>query len=343
MTRKTAAVGLLLLAGVVACGQACPAVAVVIAETVVIHRVPQLIPEPAAEAALVNRLLEYGLDVLDLGHVQLLRATEDGVRDLEYLVKRALVGETAAIRFLAVSDEAAADILVVGEAISTVTASEALAFPGQPPVEDGRAQVEVRAIEVRTGRVLAGAVLHAGGVDPFAELAGKRSLARAGDKIACPVAQAIAESYPAVSQCFRGCAPPAPTFGVLSFELRGPTELRGMDVSHLLTAATERALSERGCATAKAFAGDYILTGAITDWNEVKTPAFNMPGLAWLWQDVEVRLMVEVRVLDVSTMEFATYEVRVNVRGGEIFGLRFGTSPEDIARAAAAAIASRVK
>ncbi len=36
------------------------------------------------------------------------------------------------------------------------------------------------------------------------------------------------------------------------------------------------------------------------------------------------------------------YEITVNVAGIEIFGFRFGTSPQDIARAVAREIAGRV-
>ncbi|MCR4392719.1 MAG: hypothetical protein NUV94_08215, partial [Candidatus Acetothermia bacterium] len=51
---------------------------------------------------------------------------------------------------------------------------------------------------------------------------------------------------------------------------------------------------------------------------------------------------VDVQVLDLATAEFEAYAVTVNVTGIEIFGLRFGASPQDVARAVAKEIASRL-
>lgn len=127
--------------------QACPTVAVVIPETVIIERIPRPIPDPAAETAIIREFLNYGFNVVDLPHVKLLRATPDGLKEVEDLAKRAFAGDLVAIRKLAARDGVAVDVLVVGEAVSTVTVFEALQIPGRQQVQDGRARVEVRAIE----------------------------------------------------------------------------------------------------------------------------------------------------------------------------------------------------
>jgi len=124
---------------------------VAIPETVIIQRVPRPIPDPAAETAVIRGFLKYGITVVDLAHIRLLRATADGLAKTEDLARRALAGDSVAIRELAGRNGAAADILVVGEAVSTVEVLEALRIPGQPRVQDGRSRVEVRAIKVATG------------------------------------------------------------------------------------------------------------------------------------------------------------------------------------------------
>ncbi len=342
MARWVASAAFLLFAGLVGLGQACPTVAVVIPETVIIERIPRPIPDPAAETAIIKHFLSYRFNVVDLVHIRVLRATPAGMGDLERQVKQALAGDTTAIRALAARNGVAADILVVGEAVSTVTVFEALRIPGQPRLQDGRARVEVRAVEVSTGRILAAEALHTGGVDFSAELAGKKSLERAGDKIACTLARAITQRYPYPTRCFKDCTPSAPTFGALDFENRSGVWIRNVDIGRLFATATETALSERGCRTARAMAADYLVEGIITDWKEIVTPTIDLPLLNLLFHGVMVWVTVDVRVLDVATAEFQAFEVMVNVSGLEIFGLRFGASPRDIARAVADQIAARV-
>jgi hypothetical protein len=336
------AVGFLLLAWSLAFGQPCPTVAVFIPEVVIIGVVPRPIPDPAAETAIIELFLSYGFNVVDLIHVARLRTTPDGLARTGDLARRALAGDQVAIRELAVTGGAAADILVVGEAVSTVTVFEALIIPGQPRVQDARARVEVRAIEVRTGRIIAADAIHTGGIDFSAELAGKKSLERGGDKIACRLARSIAQRYPFPTRCFRICPLPTPTFGALPFENRSPVRVRGLDLGQLFATTTETALSERGCRTARAMAADYTVSGTITDWKEIRTAYINLPVLDQLFRGIAAWVTVDVQVLDLATAEFRAHAITVNVAGIEIFGFRFGASPQDIARAVAREIASRV-
>ena len=343
MARRVAvAAGLLLLTSLWTFGQTCPTVAVVIPETVIIQRVPRPIPDPAAETAVIRGFLKYGITVVDLAHIRLLRATADGLAKTEDLARRALAGDPVAIRELAGRNGVAADILVVGEAVSTVEVLEALRIPGQPRVQDGRARVEVRAIEVATGRILAADALHTGGVDFSAELAGKKSLERAGDKIACRLAQSIAQKYPLTTRCFTGCSVPDLTFGALPFANESGVRVGGVDLGQLFATTTETALSERGCKTAQALTADYVVTGTITDWREIRTAYINLPLLDVLFRAIASWVTVDVRVLDLATGEFQGHEITVNVSGIEIFGFRFGASPQDIARAVAKEVANRV-
>lgn len=109
-------------------------------------------------------------------------------------------------------------------------------------------------------------------------------------------------------------------------------------MGQLLATTMETSLSERGCTTAQILAADLVVTGVITDWKEIETPAFNVPGLDWVWCGVAVWMTVDVRVLALHTAEFKAHQVTVNFTGVEIVGIRFGASPQDVARK----IASRV-
>jgi ribosomal protein L16/L10AE len=345
MTKSSIAlVGMLLVVCTVtaAVSAACPTVAVIIPETVIIDRIPRPIPDPAAETALIGKLLAYHFNVVDLAHVGVLRASTTGLQQTNDLAKRAIAGDGIAIRELAARSGGTVDVLVVGEAVSTVTVFEALQVPGQARVQDGRARIEVRAIEVKTGRILASASLHTGGVDFSAALAGKKSLERAGDKIACSVATAIARAYPFSSQCFAKCTPPSPTFGVLSFAIQAPVHVRNVDLGQVFATATETALSERGCRTAKALAADYVFTGTVSDWKEISTGSIEIPFLSLFFRAIACQVTVDAQVLDLNTAEFDACEVTVEVAGVEIFGFRFGVSPRDIARAVARDIAARL-
>ena len=324
----------LLVIGSLVYSQSCPTVCVIIPETVIINRIPRPVPDPAAETAVIHHFLNYGFHVVDQAQVKFLRMTDPDI------VKRAFEGDLTAIR--ALSDRFAADVLVIGEAVSTVEVFEALQIPGRPRIQDGRARVEVRAIEARTGRILAAEAKHTGGIDFSAELAGKKSLERAGDKIACQLAQGIAQNYPFPSRCFEECQISPSTLGVLPFENQSGAWVRGLDVGQLFATTTETALSERGCKTAQVLAADFVVTGVITEWKEIATPAINIPGLDWIWRGIAAWITVDVRVLDLNTAEFKAYQVTSNISGIEIIGIRFGCSLQDLARAVSKQIAQRL-
>ncbi len=319
-------------------GKVCPTIAVIIPETVIIDRIPRPVPDPAAETAIIHHFLKYGFHVVDQTQVKLIRMSDPG------LIERAFEGDPTAIGELLkiVSDRFAAEVLVVGEAVSTVEVFEALQIPGRPRVQDGRARVEVRAIEASAGRILAAEAKHTGGIDFSAELAGKKSLERAGDKIACQLARGIAQSYPFPARCFKSCTSVAPTLGALPFENETPFRLRGVDMEQLLATTTETAMSERGCKTAQTLAADFVVTGVITDWKEIATPAFDIPGLDWIWRGIACWMTVDVRVLDLHTAEFTAHQVTANVSGIEIIGIRFGCSAQNLARAVSKQIAQRL-
>jgi hypothetical protein len=311
----------------------CPTVCVIIPETVIIERIPRPVPDPASETAVIKAFLSYGFHVVDQAQVKFLRMTEPE------LVEKARNGDLSAIRQL--SERFVADVLVLGEAVATVTVFEALRIPGQPQLQDGRARVEVRAIEATTGRILAADALHTGGMDFSPELAGKKSLERAGEKIACRLAKVIVQNYPALGPCFRGCSVVSPTYGALPFENRSPVWVR--DFGQLLATTVETELSKAGYKTAQALAADYIVTGVVTDWKEIRTPPLNIPWLEWVVCGIADWVTVDVRVLNLDTAEFEGFEVTVNVAGLEILGFRFGASPQDIARAVAREIAAQLK
>jgi hypothetical protein len=105
----------------------------------------------------------------------------------------------------------------------------------------------------------------------------------------------------------------------------------------------ETELSKAGYKTAQALAADYIVTGVVTDWKEIRTPPFNIPWLEWVVCGIADWVTVDVRVLNLDIAEFDGFEVTVNVAGLEILGFRFGASPQDIARAVAREIAAHLK
>lgn len=307
--------------------QPCPTVVVIIPEEVIIQRVPRQVPDPAAETAIIHAFLDYGMHVVDQRQVRAIRYSE--------AVEAAASGDQSAI--LQLSERFSADILVLGEAVSVV--EEAPGAPGQPRIQSGRARVEVRAIESRTGRIIAAEALHTGGIDLVsAELAGKRSLQQAGAKIACPLAQAISRSLP--RGCVGRCEPPGSVIGVMAF--RNESGARLHDLPDVLATMVGTALSKQGYATAHAMAGDYIVTGSITEYKELLSPAFNIPGLNWLWRTGTCWMTVDVQVFDLETAEMKAYEVAVNATGIEILGIRFGFSSRNLARKASQLIAVRI-
>jgi len=313
----------LLLGGFLAFGQACPTVCVIIPEEVRCV-VPRPVPDPAAETAIIQRFISYGFRVVDQDQISALRYSE--------LVQAAIDGDQRAVQQLSTQMSArfAADILVIGEAFA-----EGTQVPGLFAIQSARARVEIRAIRTSTGEILAADALHTGGIDlATCELAGKKALQRAGEEIACRFAQAIARRLPA------GCPPNLPRTCPVTSKT-GVTRFDG-DRSGAFTTIVETALSEHGCGIVQPMAADLILTGTITDFREVFTPAIPLPILDLLFRLGTAWTTVDVRVFDLSTSEVRAYRVTASVSGFEILGIRFGFSQQDLARAVGREIANRV-
>jgi len=313
------------LISVIGYPQSCPTICVIIPEE---DRciVPRPVPDPACETAIIRAFLSYGFHVVDYQQVKFLRMTDPAI------VGRARNGDLAAIRML--SERFAADILVLGEAYA-----EGTQVPGRFSVQAARSMAEVRVIEAASGRIIAADRVHTGGIDiGSCELAGKRALERAGAELAPRIARAIVQRFS------YGCpitipAIAPPKIGVSPFqaEVRCPS-----DFLRVLDNAVESEISSRGCRTVQPLASDFVITGAVTDYKEVFTPAIQIPGLEWIWRGVAVWVTVDVQVFDLATAEVSAHEITATVTGVEIFGLRFGASPRDIARAVAKQIASRI-
>jgi len=80
----------------------------------------------------------------------------------------------------------------------------------------------------------------------------------------------------------------------------------------------ESEISQRGCRTVQPLASDFVITGAVTDYKEVFSPALQIPGLEWIWRGVAVWVTVDVQVFDLATAELKAYEITSTVTGVEI-------------------------
>jgi len=320
------AIGVIVSSGVLALAQTCPTICVIIPETVTIHRIPQQIPDPAAETAIIHSFLEYGFHMVDQNQIRAIRYSQ--------LVANALSGQQAAL--LELSDRFAADILILGEAFAEETETA-----GELALQSARARIELRAIEAATGRILAADALHTGGIDLTMDTAAKKALERAGEKISSQLAKAIARHIP--QNCIDIDIIPSPetsTIGVTPFENQSGVWAR--DITDVLTTMVETALSNQGCKTVETMAADIVVTGTITIWKELLSPVFQIPFLDWLWKTGTSWMTVDIRVFDLHTAELQAYEITANVAGVEILGMRFGFSPQDLARKASELIAERV-
>jgi hypothetical protein len=305
---------------------ACPTVCVIIPEQVIIRLIPTPVPDPAVETAIIHAFLEYGLHVVDQTQVQLIRYSTDD------WASRAANGEAAAIAFL--SERFAADILVVGEAFAELDEQA-----GDLVLQAARARVELRAIETATGRILAAEAFHTGGIDLTLETAAKRALQRGGERVAPLLGLALKEYLPV--GCIRGKIVPEPKrIGVLSFV--NQSRRRSGTVTDLITTMLETELSQRRCPTAHAMAVDIAVTGTITEWEEILTPAIEIPVLDVLFRSGVAWMTVDVQVFDMVTADFQAYEVTVRVTGIEIFGIRFGMSTRSLVRKVCDGIADRI-
>ena len=300
--------------------QVCPTVCVIIPEE---DRciVPRPVPDPACETAIIRAFLSYGFHVVDQQQVKFLRMTDPEI------IERACNGDLTAIRML--SERFAADILVLGEAYA-----EGTQVPGRLSVQAARSMAEARVIEAATGRILAADRVHTGGIDiGSCEIAGKRALERAGVDLAPRLARAILQHTP--PGCSINIPPPEPPkIGVIAFQ----TEVScPSNFLRVLDNAVESEISQRGCRTVQPLASDFVITGAVTDYKEIFSPV-----IGDLWRGVAVWVTVDVRVFDLATAEVDAYEITTTVTGVEIFGLRFGAGPRDLARAVAKRIAGRI-
>jgi len=303
--------------------QPCPTIAVIIPEEVIIRQIPRRVPDPAAETAIIEKFTESGFHVVDPEQIRLIRYSE--------VVEKALQGDPEAI--LQLSERFSADILVLGEAVSVV---EVTGVPGQPTLQQGRARVEVRVIEAATGRILTAEARHTGGIDFTPEIAAKKSLERAGVKIACKLAQAIAAHLP--PGCFLECFLPSATYGGMPFENPVGFPVSGQELNTMV----ETALSQRGLMVSPPLAADFVVTGVVSDWSLVMSPMVRLPVLDVLFQAGVMTITIDLRVLNLDTAEFQADVITEHIEGIEIFGFRFGLNPRDLARKAAERIAERV-
>jgi hypothetical protein len=292
--------------------QSCPTVVVIIPETVTIGPLPRQVPDPAAETAIIHWFLEYGFHVVDQTQVALVRYSD--------LVKNGLAGDPASL--LQLSERFSADILVLGEAFAEENEVRGT-------IQSARARVELRAIESKTGRILAAEAYHTGGIDLTLNTAAKKALQRAGDGIACPLARKLATAMP------RQCPVKVPDkcrvkVNVATSPFENQSQLRMSGIGELFATKVSTELSEHGCATVQLMATDVVVTGVITDWNQVLTPAIPIPIFDLLFRMGTMWMTVDVQAFDLRTSELKAFQIRDMVSGIEIFGIRFGFSPQDM-------------
>lgn len=327
MTKSGIALVVMLLAACTAATAVaadCPTVVVIIPETVTINHLPRQIPDPAAETEIIHCFLEYGFIVVDQTQVAALR--------YQQLVQSGLDGDKAALAQL--SAGFSADILVLGEAFAEEN-------EGRDTIQSARARVEVRAIETATGRILAAEGYHSGGIDLTMNTAAKKALQRTGAGIACALARGIAATMP------RGCAVRVPAScesraAVAVSPFTNQSQMRMSDIGSLFATKLGTELSGHGCQTVQLMAADIVVTGVITDWIQIMTPVIPFPFLDLFFRAGTMRMTVDVQAFDLRTSEVKAYEVTEQVTGIEIFGIRFGFSPQDLVRKMSDAIATRL-
>jgi len=134
------------------------------------------IPDPAAETEIIRQLKEAGFLLVDQKQVAAVRAADE--------LRLAQAGDVKAAR--AVAQRFGADILITGEALSQWGATAGGQQYGGLTVQlvSCSARVEVRAIRVDTGEIIAAGAKHANGAAGTEELAAKTALTRAGAQVA---------------------------------------------------------------------------------------------------------------------------------------------------------------
>ena len=142
-------------------GDNVPRMMVVIPEVHIRRR----IPDPAGETEIIRRFLEVGFYVVDQKQVE-------AIRDQERVLTAVNNPQVAA----SLGAEFGADIIVIGEAFSEFAGSRG----GRV---SARARVEARAIDTRTGRILAADGKHGSGADIAEFVAAKTALRKAGAEL----------------------------------------------------------------------------------------------------------------------------------------------------------------
>jgi len=141
------------------------------------------IPDPAAETEVIRKFVENDFWVVDQAQVGEIRYKEE--------LSRALRGDSDTVT--AIGQQFDAEVLVIGEAFSQRTES-----PLQSVVRCV-ARLEVRAIRVDTGQILASYGITATGRGASEEIASKESLAEAGGKVGDYLMQEIARKWTSAS------------------------------------------------------------------------------------------------------------------------------------------------
>jgi len=109
-----------------------------------------------------------------------------------------------------------------------------------------------------------------------------------------------------------------------------------------LKTMVETALSQRGLTVAEPLAADFVVTGVVSDWNLIMSPMIRLPILGALFRAGVMTVTIDLRLLNLDTAEFQADVITESIEGIEIFGLRFGLNPRDLARKAANRIAEKV-
>ncbi|MCB0689375.1 MAG: hypothetical protein KDC53_22710 [Saprospiraceae bacterium] len=139
-----------------------PTIMVVIPEVHIARR----IPDPAGETEIIRKFAEKGFRVVDPTQIESIRSAEEFSKS---------IGDPAYARNLGL--RFGADIIITGEAFSQLAGNKGNMF-------SCRARVEARAIDTKTGRIIAADGKHAAGADIAEFVAAKSALRNAGSELA---------------------------------------------------------------------------------------------------------------------------------------------------------------
>lgn len=144
-----------------------PKIGVIIAE----YNKYYWIPNQAAESSIVRKLRENGFKrVIDPRQAENIRGND--------FIKAVLDGDAAAAK--AIATTYSLDYVIVGSAFSNF-AGEVVAGGG---LLSSRASIEAKVLKVDTGEIIASNTFEAAGVDITRDVAAKKALAKAGEKVA---------------------------------------------------------------------------------------------------------------------------------------------------------------